>query len=201
MKAFESHQNEELSETPLLHSLKKSSFFEEPAGYFDQLPGILSDRLNEQDPVEAAPVLGSLERKHIFRVPQGYFEALPGQIRKRIREQQAPRTIVRNLWASALQPQHALSVAAVVLLFVLGVWVMPREAAYVPQAKTQQFTSEELLAMVDVDEIDTEMLVEILGEESINGLDLLKDWDMPEEDMDDLLDQIDFDDLNAGDVW
>lgn len=200
MKELEHPNNDELNEAPFLGSLGKPSFFEAPEGYFDRLPGILADRLADLDPVGEAPVLREIGQKTIFQVPPGYFEALPERILSRIREEQRPGAIVRSLWSQAFVPQNMLSVAAVVLLFVLGVWVMPRSVDS-PQVQAHPFTSDELLAMVDVEAIDTETLIEILGEESIRGLDLIGDWEMEEEEMGDLLDQMDLDDFDAGEVW
>lgn len=198
MKAFENNPQDELKEAPILRSIGKALPFEAPEAYFDRLPQILADRLGEADPLREAPLLARAGTKHLFRVPEGYFEALPGRIMRHIRQQQGPGAQLRRLWSGALQPQYALSVAAVALLFVMGVWVMPRQELIQPEP---QLSSEELLAMLDINKIDTETLLEILGEESIGGLHLMEGWDMPDEEMEDLLDAIDLNSLDADAVW
>lgn len=204
MKALENNQQEELQDAPILRSLRKDAPFEAPEGYFDRLPQIMAERLAGADPIQEAPRLAQAGTAHLFRVPDGYFEALPGRIMRHIRQQQKPDAQLRRLWSDVFRPQYALSVAAVVLLFVMSVWIMPREVNDSFGASTQaetQLSSEELLAMMDIDNIDTETLIEILGEESIAGLHLMGEWQIPDEEVDHLFEMIDFKDLDADAVW
>ncbi len=203
MKAFENNPHDELKEAPILRSIGKALPFEAPEAYFDRLPQIMADRLGEADPLREAPLLARAGTKHLFRVPDDYFDVLPGRIMRHIRQQQKTGAQLRRLWSDAFRPQYALSVAAVVLLFVMGVWVMPREVESFGKSTQPhtQLSSEELLAMVDIDKIDTETLLEILGEESIGGLHMMEGWEVPDGEMEDLLDAIDLNSLDADAVW
>lgn len=195
MKEFEQHELEEWEDPEGLRSLKKNAFFKEPEGYFDRIPDILRDRLAEQDPIESAPLLSGLELKAYFQEPAGYFDTFPDRMQSLIAP--SPRMTIHRLWKQALQPRHSLSVAAVLLLFVLGVWVMPPAQS----VESSDLTSEELLAMVDMDAFDTEMLLEILGEEAIESVGLLEEWEIPESEVSDLLNEMDLDDIDPAEFW
>ncbi len=195
MKEFEQHELEEWEDPEGLRSLKKHVFFKEPEGYFDRIPDILKDRLAEQDPIESAPLLSGLEPKVYFQAPAGYFDTFPDRIQSLIAP--SPRMTIHRLWKQAIRPQYVLSVAAVVLLFVLGVWVMPPAQS----VESSDLTSEELLAMVDMDAFDTEMLLEILGEEAIESVGLLEEWEIPESEVSDLLNEMDLDDIDPAEFW
>lgn len=67
--------------SPLAGLEKGDSFFEVPAGYFDQLPGIMLERVRtrvgetvREELNALSPLLAGMEKRMPYEIPQGYFE-------------------------------------------------------------------------------------------------------------------------------
>ena len=156
------HIDKELEElSPLLRSLKKQrSGFKVPADYFDQLPDVVMDRINEEEQAtstETAPIVSSfLDR---------LFEQL--QI--------------------LLQPRYALAFASVAVLLIAGIYFFnaPQNTQVDVLA---EISAEELedYVMSNVEEFEMEVLLEEM-EESELDIPSSEDAIPP---MDDLLDDI-----------
>lgn len=66
-----------------------------PAGYFEQLPELVLDRL------QASAGIPRVEDGQSFRVPQGYFESLAGNILEKIRQSEGGNEVRTELEAVA----------------------------------------------------------------------------------------------------
>lgn len=87
--------NELRPHSPLLADASPGLPYGVPAGYFEQLPELVLDRL------QASAGIPRIEDGQSFRVPQGYFETLAGNILEKIRQSEGGNEIRDELEAVA----------------------------------------------------------------------------------------------------
>lgn len=183
--------NEELSQSPILDSLKKKGVFDAPDGYFDSLGEKMNDRIHDLEVMEKdAPTLAKLDKTPFFQVPEGYFDGLGAEVSARLGDEEEVQKGKRNILPLLRKPYLWVSVAAAfALLITVNIW---------PQTATptlDDLTNEELLAMIRIEEYDTQMLIESLGEESLEDIPVLDEVDLSEDEIGELLDDLDVADL------
>ena len=81
--------------------------FKTPAGYFDQLPGRIMDKLQKEDIRTSAGKKG-------FQVPEEYFETFADRLAERLPQKEGR---VRKLWPS--RPVWIMAAAAVIIFMLL----------------------------------------------------------------------------------
>lgn len=159
------HQNEQMKdnfnnreEEKLRLFLKDAeNKFSVPDGYFESLPGKITEKIN------SLPDLETSKGKNLFSVPSGYFEDLPSEINSRITGRQ-PRLIG---WLNSLQrPRIAIPLALATMIFLGGLYFYTqRKIIYFPQ---NEFTAEELQNSVELQNIDEDLIVNLLENSSSN---------------------------------
>ncbi len=79
--------------SPMLYSIQGENVFEVPYNYFNNLPAVTLNRINNATVTDElkilSPVLYGIQNKNVFEVPQGYFETLAGEIKSKVQPQQA----------------------------------------------------------------------------------------------------------------
>jgi hypothetical protein len=197
MNTDSSHQAEEiraeLQDTPFLQQLPKQGFFEAPDGYFEKLSERLQTNIEETAAfAEEAPTLSDLPKEPFFSAPEGYFQQLPSRLRQTIESAELAPAIRRPLWR---RPAVMLGMAAALTcLLLFRFWQEPSAQA---ERDWSEIPTRELLAMVETEAIPTELLLDVLGEESLNAFGDLKAEDISEEELSEYLENIDLEELEA----
>lgn len=94
MQAKEESAADELRAlSPMLYSVQGENVFEVPYNYFNNLPAITLNRINNASVADElkiiSPVLYGIQNKNVFEVPQGYFETLADEIKEKVQPQEA----------------------------------------------------------------------------------------------------------------
>jgi len=190
------HQAEEirkeLKETPLLQQLPKQSFLQAPEGYFDTLGEHLQTKIEEEKMLtEEAPTLSALSREPFFSAPEGYFQQLPGQILQQIHTADSAPVLRRPGWR---RPAIIMGMAAAIAcLLLFRFWQAPSPS----EGGWSEIPTGELLAMVEAEPISTELLLDVLGEESLTTFENLQAEEISEEELSEYLEAIDLEELEA----
>lgn len=167
--------------------------FKAPEGYFGDFAARLQTRLQLEDhPESPDPQLTGLDRENIYSAPDGYFEGLHRRIMARINGQEETGKVRQLSWYQRPALQWAVA-AAVTLLVVVGI-------ALNGPSQTQgfdDFSTEELLAMVESEQVEAALILEVMGTPGPEGFseDELGEWGESELDL--LLDEVDLKDLEA----
>ena len=183
---------EELKETPFLQQLPKQGFLQAPEGYFDTLGEHLQAKITEEKNLaEEAPTLSSISREPFFSAPEGYFQQLPAQLLQQINAADSTPALRRPLWR---RPAIIMGIAAAIAcLLLFRFWQAPSPS----EEGWSEIPTGELLAMVETEPISTELLLDVLGEESLDTFEDLKAEEISEEELSEYLEAIDLEELEA----
>jgi len=123
MDQYNRQQDDALNETPHLRNLKdKQSVFQVPENYFDTQSQALHSLLEDQMYLEQeAPILAKISKKNVFQVPAGYWENFTTEIQENVKPRS--RTIIKTL--NTRFSSWGYSIAAAILVLLLGIWVIP----------------------------------------------------------------------------
>ena len=178
----------ELEEAPILRDLKRETVFQPPEGYFDKLSEELNLAMEDQEVLEQAPTLSAIQKQTIFQVPSDYFAQFPKRIMGLIEavplRSQSQGKVRSIRW---MRPRYALAVAAAVSLLVLaGIWLRPSNTPL----QLDDVPVDELMAYIEQENISTETIIEVLGEEDFLAEEMEDASEFPEEDFSDLLEEM-----------
>lgn len=178
---------EELKEAPILGSIQRDPVFEVPEGYFERTAESLQFRIEEQELQYETPTLHRLPKKNVFQTPPHYFETFPQRMQEVLSAQEASSSSMEGAKVVRFfRPRYLLAIAAAVsLLILIRIWPSPA-----PQTlDLGDIPVEELMASVQWDDISSETLLEVLGEENLSD----EAFEAPEieDDMSDLLQELD----------
>lgn len=173
-------------------SFKESEVFRTPEGYFEDFASRLRLRLAGEDMPD--PELTGLEtREQPFTTPPDYFEQLPERVQARLaaEEPAAPEAPVRPLWSRV--PGYTLRIAAAVAVLLVGGWLLLRYAR--PAAPSlADIPTESLLAAIEAEDLPADLILEVLDADDLSQL---RPSAVPEEMIDELLDEVDLETLEA----
>lgn len=177
---------EELKDAPTLRNLKRVSIFQPPAGYFDQLTDQIQQKLEKSAKEVDASLLDQLSKDNVFRVPPLYFEELPHRLHQVVDHIPVKP---RSTSFRKLRPGFTLAIAASIsLLLIIGLWMRPSSDA---SLQLKDIPVEELMAELEWEQIPTETLVEVIGEEKA----IFEEEEADAEGLEDLLLEINDSDL------
>jgi hypothetical protein len=109
-----------------------------------------------------APMLFSMPKKNTFKVPEGYFEELPLFIQNRLDGESKP-SFWNELYKAVFKPQTAWGAASIVALIVTGLLINNSQNNII--VNSQDIA--EVLYHDEMNNIDEEIFVEVLSEESL----------------------------------
>lgn len=198
MQDFDEHRDE-LNEAPFLRSLKKENIFRTPDDYFESIPQLWADTADESEP--ETPLLDQIEKKNIFQIPEGYFDTFAENI-----------SLISQSSASEISPRRGLVksivfvrrfsigiAAAIALLISLGIWFSVPENDLPGQSELlADISTEELITGVDLAEVDLSTILDIVGDEVLEDLQLQESpADHHIEEINELLEEMDISDLEG----
>ncbi|WP_370090544.1 hypothetical protein [Ekhidna sp.] len=133
--------------------------------------------------------LDDIDKRKAFKVPEGYFEDLPMKIQQRISENPQKQPSGAPAWALAMAASVAL-VIAFIFLFQSDQSSTEKLLADIPQ--------EELIAYLDLLEIDEYDLAHVMGDDAdellLEDTNVLDGIDLGEDAIEDMLLEYDLED-------
>jgi len=211
-------EDEELSYTPLLASLKgKNTIEEAPAGYFEALPGAMRSRVgNEADDEAVMATLPLLKAapKTLPAAPDGYFDAFPARIAHAIAPVAPVAPVapaegrmrpLRPAWLPVSAKRTYAIAATVAVLLVAGIALLrlqPAEAPVYQAQSTQEalkaFTEEELLAVAVEHTTSSSQLEDAVREDELARIALPQNHlpALTRQDADEILEELDVEDID-----
>lgn len=169
-------------ETPsFLDQVSREGPFEAPDRYFGSFMSVLADKIEDEDVLENAPNLRAAGKENIFLQPSHYAASFPNKVMETIQASQpsATRTL-RQLWQHPQQLVYAMSVAAAVVLLVMGMWVIG------DQTHTQD-TAIDYWSIIEQTDVDAFDIAEVFDLSAIS----FEGEEFSEEEVSDLLDLLD----------
>jgi hypothetical protein len=125
--------------------------FTVPSGYFEELPGKISDQLN------ALPDFEKASSVNPFSVPDNYFENLSEEISQKLKtNKQRPLSWLDSL----LRPRIAIPTAFAAIIILAGLFYFKQQSGILPQQ--EEFTVEDLSNSYFLETIDEGLIAEIL---------------------------------------
>lgn len=183
-------KHEQTHESELLRSLKdRGDPFVAPEGFFQEQLGQIMERL-EDEADEAAPSFGERPNE-AFQTPEGYFERFPQRLMQQLPKQEAKALSMRRyIFPAAIA-------AAIAILVAFGWAGIKLEPADQFLAKGMAgFSENEMLAILDQENIEAELLLELMPDGAFIGPQFLIDEPL-NDDLEALLDELDNSDLES----
>ncbi|MEO1451057.1 MAG: hypothetical protein AAFV07_16120 [Bacteroidota bacterium] len=167
--------------------------FKAPEGYFTDFSARLQARIQvEAQPETSDPILSQGNRGNIYQAPEGYFSRFPDKIMALIRQAESATKIRSLNWYE--RPAVQWAVAATITLFVvvgIGLSQRPTNAGF------DDFSTDELLAMVESEQVETDLIMEIMDPLDIPGSPEAEINVQDQEDIEAILEEVDIEDLEA----
>jgi len=133
-------------------ALKGKDFFTVPSGYFEELPGKISDQ------IKALPDFDKSAEANPFEVPADYFEKLPNEISGKI----VSRKSKLETWLANIQrPRIAIPIAFATIIFLAGLFFLKQKTIVQPEA--QELTIDDIKNSNYLLGIDEEIFVDVFA--------------------------------------
>ncbi|MEM9935614.1 MAG: hypothetical protein AAF824_18455 [Bacteroidota bacterium] len=186
--------SDELSEAPMLQHLQ-TEYKEHnvpPEEYFEAQLTEINDQLEEEELVGPMSVLGKVEKNRTVSVPEGYFNQFPNTLHFADENEKGKILLFQR------RPlQWIAGLAAAIILLITGIWGLPYLQ---PSSGMADLSQDELLAMIELEEYDSDDILEVLGEDAMPfSVELLEENLSPDTEIDQvILDEIDLSELDLG---
>lgn len=198
MKDFDEHKKEP-EEAPFLKSIPKKNIFQTPEGYFEDQEKFWEEIAQEDSP--HTPVLDEVEKKNVFSVPEGYFQQNEQKILSAISPEENHHSGSDKIKPLFYRPRVMTGMAAAVALLIsLGIWMNQFGSAEPDSEKyLAQVSTEALINHIDIAALDMDMILDVVGDESLNFEyeEEVFDAETEDEDISAILNEMDAADLES----
>lgn len=160
-----------------LLSWNQQRIFVAPDQYFKTFENTLADRISDEKTFSNPVLFEQLRQNNAFEPPEGYFHDFQDRLFKKIHQNK-----LRSLSPQANPPRWRFaSIAAAILIFIVGSWLI-----FSPKLMDQQLNEAEILAFIELENIDAYTVAEVFD---ISSISLQEATDLTEDDIQDLLDE------------
>lgn len=143
--------------------------------YFASLDERMAKRFEIADELKQYPLLGSIDKKNNFAFDPDYFDTIADRVKeKKYAEQNNGISLIERILSHVLKPKMALSYSMVLIIMAAVAWfsTRPEEKTFSGDCKTlacleknellnektiEDFDTENLYEMVDVEELDKQI--------------------------------------------
>ncbi|MFK7921834.1 MAG: hypothetical protein AB8H47_07745 [Bacteroidia bacterium] len=183
-------KHEQTQESELLRLLKdKGDPFVAPEGFFQEQFGQIMGQIEDEE-LEVSPSFGERQNE-VFQAPEGYFEQFPQRLMQQLPKQEAKTVSMRQyLFPAAI----AAAIAILIAFGWAGIKLEPTDQ-FLTEGMAD-FSATEMLAILDQENIEAELLLELMPEGSFLGPQSLIDEPL-DNDLEALFDELDDSDLES----
>lgn len=146
-------KQENIAENQLKAMAGNQSPFSVPDNYFENLPGIMSAK------IQALPDFDKTAVINPFSVPDGYFEKLPEMVSSKITSRK--KSIFISLW----RPRFTIPVAIAMLLIAAGLFYFSKMQP--TENNQQRLTADELNNSTYLFSIDEDVIIDVLANQKV----------------------------------